>query len=317
MIERYTELGWDLKLIPAGEKGPRAAGWPEIKYNIADLKRHLSRGGNIGGRFGQASGGTVDVDHDCPEALALAETYLPSTNAVFGRASKPRSHYLYIACGAVFAAYTDPLTGETLVELRSDGRDGGAHQTLLPPSVADGERRVWCGEVIEPAVVDAATLTRRVAWLAIGCLTMRYLSEHAARRPGPDLPDILQEADPALGQAARQWLGKRDEPRGQPKPRHLMSNDELRLAEIVAAIPNSGLCWEDWNRVGLAVYSASGGSEEGFIAFDDLSARSAKYDPYRTKARWQHFHRSPPNRIGVGTLVFLARQNGWTRSAAA
>ena len=317
MIQRYFAMGWDLKCIPAGEKGPRDKGWPNLKPCAIELERHIARGGNVGVRLGALSGGLADVDLDCPEALALQHVYLPATDAAFGRPSKPRSHGLYIAAGAVKQAFADPTDGTMLVELRADGREGRAHQTLLPPSVVDGERREWCSDVIEPAVIDAAKLTRRVAWLAVGCLVMRHLSEYAACRPGPDLADLLEEADPKLGLAARQWLGKRDKPRGKPKSRRLMTNDELRLAEIVAAIPNDGLCWDDWNKLGLAIFAASGGSEDGYIAFDDLSARSAKYDPHRTKARWLHYHRSPPNRIGVGTLIYLARQNGWTRRAAA
>jgi hypothetical protein len=183
MIGRYIASGWDLKPIPAKEKGPRDPGWPNLQFSPDELERHVAKGGNVGVRLGASSGGLVDADLDCPEALALQDFYLPSTGAVFGRASKPRSHRLYIAAGAIFAAYTDPLTSETLVELRADGRTGGAHQTL--------------------------------------------------------------------------------------------------------------------------------------IAFDDLSARAAKYDPHETRARWQHYHRSPPSRIGVGTLIHLARQNGWPRGAAA
>ena len=261
-------------------------------------------------RLGPSSGDLVDVDLDCFEALALQDIYLLPSGAVCGRLSRPRSHRFYIAPGCVFKAYADPLIGKTLIVLRADGPTGGAHQTLIPPSVADGERREWHGHTIEPTAVDAAMLTRRMDWFA-----MRYVSEHAARRPGPDLIDLLDEADPKLGQAARLWLGRRDETRAQPKPRRSMTNDELRLAEVVAAIPNDGLCWEDWNKLGLAIYAASGGSDEGYIAFDDLSARSAKYDPHRTRARWLHFHRSPPNRSGIGTLIRLARQNGWTRRA--
>jgi hypothetical protein len=173
MIGRYIASGWDLKPIPAKEKGPRDPGWPNLQFSPDELERHVAKGGNVGVRLGASSGDLVDIDLDCVEALTLQDIYLPSTGAVFGRASKPRSHRLYIAAGAIFAAYTDPLTGETLAELRADGRTGGAHQTLIPPSVAGGERREWLGETIEPAIVDAAALSRRVAWLAIGCLVMR------------------------------------------------------------------------------------------------------------------------------------------------
>ena len=161
-------------------------------------------------------------------------------------------------------------------------------------------------------------LARRMAWLAIGCLVMRHVSEYAARRPGPDLVSLLWEADPALGRPAYRWLGQPapDEPRRHPKPRAGMSNDELRLAEVVAAIPNN-FDWNEWNRVGLAIYAASDGGEEGFIAFDDLSARSPKYDPHAVRERWGNYRRSPPRRIGIGTLVHLARENGWRRRAAA
>ena len=74
-------------------------------------------------------------------------------------------------------------------------------QTLLPPSVADGERREWDGDNIEPAVFDAAKLRRRCAYLAIGCLIRRYVSEQTSERPAPDLPHLLHEADPILGRA--------------------------------------------------------------------------------------------------------------------
>jgi hypothetical protein len=41
---------------------------------------------------------------------------------------------------------------------------------LLPPSVADGERRDWYGGTIAPAVIEAVVLRTAVTWLAIGCL---------------------------------------------------------------------------------------------------------------------------------------------------
>jgi hypothetical protein len=95
-----------------------------------------------------------------------------------------------------------------------------------------------------------------------------------------------------------------------------MTNEELRLAEVVAAIHND-FDWAEWNRLGMAIYAASSGSEEGFIAFDDLSARSTKYQPQTVRERWNNYRRSPPSRIGIGTLVHLASQCGWRRKTTA
>jgi hypothetical protein len=302
--------------IPTGSKSPRFK-WGDVALSAAEAQAHVVAGGNLALRVGAMSANLVDADLDCSEALELASLYLPHSGAQFGRLSKPLSHRLYSAPGAVYASFGDPLDGSMLVELRADGRDGGAHLTLIPPSIADGEQREWLGETVEPAEVESTVLARRMAWLAIGCVVMRHVSEYAARRPGPDLLELLWEADPQLGRAAFRWLGKPspDEPRHNPKPRREMSNEELRLAELVAAIPND-FAWNDWNRVGMAIYAASGGSEEGFIAFDDLSARSPKYDPHAVRERWNNYRRSPPTRISLGTLIHLAREHGWHRGAA-
>ena len=306
----------DAHFVAVNGKRPVCKGWPEARLPLAEAEQRLEDGRGVAFRVGPASGGIVDIDLDCAEAIELADLYLPETGAEFGRASKPRSHRLYRSPGAMFASFADPTDGTMLHELRADGRDGGAHLTTIPPSPTSGERREW-HKPGDPADIDPAVLTGRVAWLGVGCLVMRHVSQHAARRPGPDMPALLWEADPVLGRAAFRWLGRRapDEPQHHPKPRHLMTRDELDLAELVAAIPNT-FDWLEWNRVGMAIFAASDGSEEGFIAFDDLSARSPKYDPHAVRERWRNYRRSPPRRIGIGTLVYLARQHGWRRSAA-
>jgi hypothetical protein len=156
-------------------------------------------------------------------------------------------------------------------------------------------------------------LRRRVAYLAIGCLLARYVSEHAARRPGPDLPRLLWEFDHELGRAAYRWLGQPDpdQPRHYPRPRNGLSRRDLDLVDVVQAIRND--CdWPGWNNIGMAIFAASGGSENGFIVFDAFSAKSPKYDPVTARERWRNYRRSPPRRIGMGSLVHLARQCGWT-----
>ena len=55
---------------------------------------------NIGILMGKPSGGLVDIDIDNTDALRFADRFLPKTNCVFGRQSKPRSHRIYKVCDA-------------------------------------------------------------------------------------------------------------------------------------------------------------------------------------------------------------------------
>jgi hypothetical protein len=80
----------------------------------------------------------VDVDLDSPEARLAAPYILPPTEAVFGRVSTPRSHWLYqteeIVDTRQFADSVTPANDgkeRMLVELRSGNR---SHQTMFPPA---------------------------------------------------------------------------------------------------------------------------------------------------------------------------------------
>jgi AAA domain/Primase C terminal 2 (PriCT-2) len=78
------------------------------------------------------------------------------------------------------------------------------------------------------------------------------------------------------------------------------------IAAALAVIPNDDLPWDEWNRIGMATWRASGGSAHGFVAFDHWSKKSDKYDAATTSERWNSYHRSPPTEIGFGTLDYLA-----------
>jgi Bifunctional DNA primase/polymerase, N-terminal/Primase C terminal 2 (PriCT-2) len=79
---------------------------------------------------------------------------------------------------------------------------------------------------------------------------------------------------------------------------------ELTLA--AAMIPNCDCDWDEWNRVGMALFAATGG--EGFKLFDAWSHRSSKYDPAVTLAKWEALHGCPPHEIGAGTILYLAEE---------
>jgi putative DNA primase/helicase len=72
--------------------------------------------------------------------------------------------------------------------------------------------------------------------------------------------------------------------------------------------------WERWNTVGMAVFRATGGSDEGFEIFDKWSAKNPKYNSKNTRDRWyKAYRRSPPKLIGAGTLFAIAEYHspGW------
>jgi hypothetical protein len=80
--------------------------------------------------------------------------------------------------------------------------------------------------------------------------------------------------------------------------------DLLLIAKALAAIPNNDMGWDDWNRVAMATWRATGGA--GFEAFDKWSQKSKKYVAEETSAKWAQFTTSPPTLIGAGSIFFMA-----------
>ncbi|MGH7116546.1 MAG: hypothetical protein ACREE9_18875, partial [Stellaceae bacterium] len=73
LLAEYRRRGWALVPIPAGQKETFDKGWPARGYAAADFPVC----GNVAVMLGPRSGELVDVDLDCPDALALADLYLP------------------------------------------------------------------------------------------------------------------------------------------------------------------------------------------------------------------------------------------------
>ena len=83
--------------------------------------------------------------------------------------------------------------------------------------------------------------------------------------------------------------------------------DPLRLAAAMAAIPNTGPAdWEAWNRIGMALFRATGGSDLGSILWDEWSRRNAAYSRAETEERWHNYYRSPPTELGAGSIFHAA-----------
>jgi hypothetical protein len=168
----YRELGFATLPLRRGTKVPAAGeGW---QNSTADDATRFD--GNLGVMMGEPSHGLVDIDLDCPQALALAPHLLPPTGATFGRRSKPRSHWLYNCDPPPETKQFQTKADGMLVELRSTGA-----QTMFPPSVhPSGEPVTWEGEDA-PMRIDSGPLLRAIGDLAGMSLLARHWPAETGR----------------------------------------------------------------------------------------------------------------------------------------
>jgi hypothetical protein len=80
------------------------------------------------------------------------------------------------------------------------------------------------------------------------------------------------------------------------------------IRAALAIIPNKRKDWDEWSRIGMAVWRSSGGKGEGLDAWIEWSARADCHDLEACNERWQHWFISPPTKIGFGTLYHEARK---------
>jgi len=116
----------------------------------------------------------VDIDCDATEVVNLASKFLPKTGTVFGRKSKPFSHWFYNSEFTKRIAYLDS-EGGTLIEIRVD------HQTMCPPSIhPEGEKLAW-HRFEDLRKIESDVLMRAVRLTATAALICRHYNPPGAR----------------------------------------------------------------------------------------------------------------------------------------
>jgi len=188
----YTQMGWKTVPVPWGAKGPRISGWNQLRLSEQQLPRYFAGRQNVGVLLGEPSRWLVDVDLDHLLAVELAPEFLPPTDAIFGRASKPRSHWLFYSSQPVRTKQWGINRDSTIVELRSTGL-----QTVFPGSMHPTGEPIQWDPLGEPATADPELLkaTDSVAVRRSSCsagdskrFTTGYRSRAAQRRPDRSHP---------------------------------------------------------------------------------------------------------------------------------
>jgi hypothetical protein len=191
----YVARNWNPLPLPFKSKKPQGSSWQKRIIREPDIAKYFNgKEQNVGVVLGPSSNGLTDVDLDCDEAIALASHVLPKTNAIFGRASAPASHWLYYSNLAStseddksgddkatipFKDPTRPADQAMLLELRVGGEKGA--QTVFPGSVHESDEEIRWDENGDPAHDVNGDLLKRARLLASICLLTRYWPGDGAR----------------------------------------------------------------------------------------------------------------------------------------
>ena len=172
----YKAAGYEPLPIPKGQKAPNLPRWTKFRVGKDDVNAYFTEGDNLGLLLGKPSRGLIDIDLDVAEALDVADNFLPETEMIHGRKSKPSSHRYYrVGNPPAPRKFTD-VDGVCLVEIRSTGQ-----QTLVPPSIhPSGEALRW--EKKGPAKkLKVEKLVTSATRLAAAVLMIRHYPQKGSR----------------------------------------------------------------------------------------------------------------------------------------
>jgi hypothetical protein len=298
-----TELRLALKRagyapIPLNGKAPTLPGWPQmLDVPDATIRNWANGDGNTGLLAKFTPGLDVDIRHT-EAALAIeakVRERFGSHGLVLVRIGDAPKRLIPFRTDAPFEKITRPL----IAPWETDPKRREQRLEWL----ADGQQFVAAG--IHPDVHGPYTWTPPL-W------TPEQTVSHEALPPitRAEAIELIDEYADFLvatyGYQVRAGLA------GNGAAEHV-SGEELTapaymVAGAVALIPNPDLPEEDWIKIGLAICAATSGSDVGKAIFTEWSARAAKNVPKTTAKRWRGFLRSPPDRIGYGTLQHHASQ---------
>ena len=197
--------------VPYREKGPKIKAWQRLRIGKADLAKYFDgKKQNFGVILGIK--GLADVDLDCNAALWAAQEFLPPTECVWGRKSRPESHRLFWLDHAVPSSkFEDPLRKLegaeeiTIAELRCLTKDGKVGLQTIAPSSTHQEtgERIEFDSQGDPSRVNGVELRQAVADTAAAVLIGRYWPQSGRNEAFLALAGSLARSDYPVEKAVR------------------------------------------------------------------------------------------------------------------
>lgn len=268
ILAEYCAAGFVLVPIPPGEKGPVAKGWNERERCVADPYIAEVLDGNVG--LAHAYSGTCCLDLD--DIPAAREWFALRGLDVDTWLNAPDA--VMILSGRENRAkllyrIDAPVPSFKLpgFELRCASSTGKTVQDVLPPS-------------IHP-------VTQKPYTWAYGDEVMGHWSN----------PPLLP-AD--LGTL---WMGMIRTPSKLPKAEREWTANAQEARKILAQHDPDGDYLEVWLPLGAALHYEFGGSEEGFLLWDEWSSKGSKYKgPADLDTHWRSFHCDHDNPVTLASF---------------
>lgn len=278
-VDAYIRHGWSLVPIPPGTKGPRTPAW-NLKENALRSQTDLPAGYGIG--LAHAYSGTMALDIDnwnatVKHGIDLAALYA-APDAVIVDSSRPGHGKLLYAMPFALPSKKIIVDGVTAFELRCATASGVTVQDVLPPSIHPdtGQPYRWAGSG---------------HWTRLPLIPESILSLWQSM-----LNDDKARSIPTDGPIGASW-------------------SEIRSA--VDAIPPS--CTRDeWISVGMALHYAGTQTaqlDQSFHVWDQWSQGAPDKYPgaHSMIVQWSSFRPDKATAVKLGTLYWLAKENGWVR----
>jgi hypothetical protein len=286
----YAAMGWEVFPAPPGQKKSHkseehsGAKWGKTT-DLKEIRRDFRKwpNANVAIVTGATSGIFV-IEADTAEGhgvdglasmreLEAKHGLFPETRMAVSPSGSIHRYYRHPGAGIYIKNSTSELAPG--VDVRGDGG-----MVIAPPSIKHGvgEYR-WLNDL---PIADAP------AWL-IEAATKKEAKKSSSRTPAGAQPQAKNSF------VRRHYIGA--------------DADLEEIEAALMAIPNdASVNWEEWNRIAMAVFAATGGSAAGLAMFDRWSQKYPGYDADDTAAKWSALEKCPPTEIGVGTLFYLADQ---------
>lgn len=276
---RLLDRGYQIIPISPGAKYPKGlSGWENIEATPADLKRWLSNGYASGG-VGVLTKHTPAIDLDIrdkdvvSQLITWCKDRFGDTVERVGNAPKTLLVYRTDEPFPKMASplYEDMFGQEHRIEILGDGQQFVAYATHPDTK----KPYAWVSET-DLASVDADDLptlsiedARELIDYFVSIIPDDWTEKERAAASKP--------IDTSLTTAERALLNA--------KPKADIGVKEVRtcLKEIEADDYNQ------WVKVGMALFHQFDGDSEGFEVWDEWSADSDKYDPDACRSRWNTF----------------------------